>query len=238
MSTMHLRAGAAPLIGADSCRISKNIIRIKRINAQMQRGRSLRRSGGELAMLPLLQRMSAGMELSVFTLAELARTAPHRYKVFTIPKRNGDPRIIAQPARVIKEIQRWLVSEELAYLPIHEAAMAYTPGSKIRKNAEIHAKNSFLLKMDFENFFPSISHRDVSLHLKKYGEGRWDEQEIGVITRLVLWLPKRTKYLQLCIGGPSSPLISNTVMYDFDLAVSELGEVLELLEKGLGCTLA
>lgn len=179
-------------------------------------------------MLPLLQRMSSKFGMSVFTLAELVRTAPYRYKVFTIPKRNGEPRTIAQPARIIKEFQRWLVSEELADLPIHKAATAYRPGSKILDNTAAHSKGAFLLKMDFSDFFPSIGGADLKKHLKKYGKDRWDDQEIGVISNIVLWLPKRSRSLQLCIGGPSSPLISNSIMYDFDRIVSEVCDPLDV----------
>ena len=175
-------------------------------------------------MVPLIQRMSTALGVSIFTLAELCRTASYRYKVFTIPKRSGEPRTIAQPARSIKKIQRWLVTDELHILPVHKAAVAYKTGSSIKENAQAHSGGAFLLKMDFTEFFPSIGDKALNAHLKKYGQGRWDEQEIAIIQNLVLWLPKRTKSRQLCIGGPSSPFISNTLMFDFDSTLAEFCE--------------
>jgi hypothetical protein len=129
---------------------------------------------------------------------------------------------VAQPARAIKLIQRWLIEKELDKLPLHEAAKAYRPGSKIRINAEAHANGAFLLKMDFANFFPSIGEADLRLHLSKYGQDRWNTLEIQAIARAVLWQPKGTRVMQLCVGGPSSPLISNSIMYDFDRDLMEI----------------
>jgi len=38
--------------------------------------------------------------------------------------------------------------------------------------------------------------------------------------RLLFWSPKRSSDLVLSIGAPSSPFISNTLMYDFDVLVN------------------
>lgn len=179
-------------------------------------------------MWPILQRMSADLDLSIFTLVELVRTAPYRYKVFTIPKRNGNLRTIAQPARAIKSFQRWIIAKELAILPIHSAAAAYCQGSSIAKNATAHSKNRFLLKLDFKDFFPSIGDFDLGLHLKKYGQDRWNAQEIEFISNIVLWLPRGEKRKQLCIGGPSSPFISNSIMYDFDKQIADFCNPLDV----------
>jgi hypothetical protein len=168
--------------------------------------------------------MSSSLGVSIFALIPIIRTAPHRYKTFTIPKKDGTPRIVAQPTKLVKDIQRWLVANELSALPLHKAAMAYRPGIGIRSNAEAHSGGAFLLKMvkmDFANFFPSIGAQDVVRHLQTYGKDRWSPDEISVICRCVLWLPKRSTRLQLCVGGPSSPFISNSIMFAFDTQIDE-----------------
>lgn len=148
-------------------------------------------------------------------------TAPHRYKTFMIPKRkSGEFRQIAQPAGELKAIQNILIDEVLMELPIHSAAVAYRDGIGIKKNALVHKNNRFMLKMDFKDFFPSILTEDVSKHLIKYGEGKFSQEDIGDISRLILWVPKGSKIRQLSVGAPSSPYVSNTVMYDFDVTLN------------------
>jgi RNA-directed DNA polymerase len=161
---------------------------------------------GELGMLPIQ------LELII-------RTAPLRYKVFTIPKRDGSPRTVAQPAREVKAIQRWLVNDLNTVLPVHQAATAYRKGTSIKINAAKHVQSSFILKMDFKNFFPSIEFKDLCAHLQKYASEKYDESAIHMIARLCSWAPNRSPPLRLCIGAPSSPLLSNSVLYDFDCAM-------------------
>ena len=91
-------------------------------------------------------------------LLRFSSTSPHRYKVYTIPKRNGKGiRTIAHPSKELKYIQRILFKVLRKLLPVHQSAMAYKKGVGIKDNAAAHVRNSYLLKMDFNNFFPSIT---------------------------------------------------------------------------------
>ncbi|MYN37999.1 RNA-directed DNA polymerase [Duganella sp. FT109W] len=150
---------------------------------------------------------------------ELIRSAPKRYKVHFIEKRNGrGRRLIAQPTAELKTIQRWIVNKFIAPLPVHDVAMAYRPGKNIADHARSHAGNKYLLKIDFKDFFPSIRARDFTRHIVKH---------LGVNTRLaselalLLFRKDENKRLSLSIGAPSSPSISNTLMYEFDCKLSE-----------------
>lgn len=51
--------------------------------------------------------------------------APNRYKVYTIPKRNGGERIIAHPSRELKTFQYGLITILETHFRIHESAVAY-----------------------------------------------------------------------------------------------------------------
>jgi len=150
---------------------------------------------------------------------ELIRSAPKRYKVHFIEKRNGrGRRLIAQPTAELKTIQRWIVNKFITSLPVHDAAMAYRPGKNIAEHARLHAKNKYLLKIDFKDFFPSIRARDFTRHVVKH---------LGLDTRLaselslLLFRRDEKKRLSLSIGAPSSPSLSNTLMYEFDSKLSE-----------------
>ncbi|RQU41566.1 RNA-directed DNA polymerase [Burkholderia cenocepacia] len=174
-----------------------------------------------MAHADILARMANDLGMLPGQLANIIKTAPLRYKVFTIPKRDGTRRTIAQPAREVKAIQRWLINELRPQLPIHDAVMAYEPGTSIKKNAEMHLRSQFILKMDFSNFFPSISAEALRLHLELHCGNRYSLADRHSIVRACTWAPERAPTLQLCIGAPSSPLLSNSVMYEFDCAIAQ-----------------
>lgn len=158
--------------------------------------------------------------LSLREAAVLIQTAPARYKVHQIEKRHGrGTRTIAQPTAEIKLLQKLLVREVIEKLPVNDAAKAYRSGQSIADHARPHASNRFLLKLDFKDFFPSIRGADFLKHLHKHSEiGTEDSKHL---VKLFFWRPRGTRSLVLSIGAPSSPAISNTIMFDFDSALSD-----------------
>lgn len=167
-------------------------------------------------MSSFINEMAVDLGIPPKRLRHVIRTAPLRYKVFYIKKRSGGRREVAQPAREVKAIQRWLMTKLAATLPLHKAATAYVRGSSIKKNASTHISNAYLLKMDFKNFFPSISAADLIRHLKSHCGHLYSDDDLAVAVRACSWAFKRTPPLRLCIGAPSSPMLSNSIMYDFD----------------------
>jgi hypothetical protein len=111
----------------------------------------------------------------------------------------------------------------LSKFPIHPAATAYRKGKNIADNALPHASNRFLCKMDFRNFFPSIKSTDFErfIFTNPLG-GVWTKEEVGYLSRILFWRRERGGELRLSIGAPSSPLISNILLYRFDIAVTNL----------------
>jgi RNA-directed DNA polymerase len=172
-------------------------------------------------------------EFSSILPSELNRiisTAPHRYKVFYIPKKTpGEYREIAQPASEIKILQNWLVGYISNHLPIHDCVMAYKAGTGIRKNAEQHQNNRYVLKMDFERFFPSIGLKDVVKHFINYGGNEFSEDDVKDICKIILWSPPNDFSRHLCIGAPSSPFISNSILFDFDEAINRFCKEIDVI---------
>ena len=149
----------------------------------------------------------------------LIKSASFRYRKFYIPKRNGKRRLIAQPTPAIKALQTIAVREYLSKLPIHDVAMAYVKGVGIKTNALAHVNNQYILKLDFSSFFHSIIPSDLDvLNLKKFCN--LSEDEINLLKLLFFWRPvKKREHLCLSIGAPSSPFLSNAIMYRFDSQV-------------------
>lgn len=168
----------------------------------------------------LVSRMSALSGLIEHDVEVVMRTAPRRYKHYTIKKRDGGDRPIAQPAKEVKFLQRLFQSEFLDNLPIHPAATAYEAGTSIRLNAEIHSQNGPILKLDFANFFPSIRLEDWMKYSSQHNLLD-DEEDRELAGRLLFHQQKGSGILRLAIGAPTSPHLSNLLMYGFDREMHE-----------------
>ena len=177
-----------------------------------------------LSQADILQRMAADFAMLPSHLAKIIQTAPLRYKLFEIQKKSGGMREVAQPAREVKAIQRWLIRELGPRLPVHECATAYREGSSIRKNAEAHASSRYMLKLDFANFFPSIVRSDLHAHLDRHCSDNLDPSARNLIAHVCCWARHRQPPLRLCIGAPSSPLLSNSLMFEFDNRLAAVAE--------------
>lgn len=167
----------------------------------------------------LIQDIHKNLGLSESQIERIIVRSPHSYKVYEIPKRNGGTRVIAQPAKETKLIQHWLIANVFINLPIHSAATAYKTGASIKKNALAHAGNSYLSKFDFSNFFPSIKIKHLQTHLEAHLSNIYSIEDIELIARLSCIHPKKTNDLCLSVGAPSSPLLSNSIMYSFDESI-------------------
>lgn len=146
-------------------------------------------------------------------LLSLASTASDRYKVYRIPKRTGGFRKIEHPSRQLKSIQRWLVKAVFARFPVHEMATAYRKGSGIKANAEVHRLTKFTNRYDFKDFFPSFSKEQVMEFVSAQSQAigmKLSDRDLEFIGSIVC----RNGYLT--IGAPSSPAITNAMMFEFD----------------------
>jgi len=166
----------------------------------------------------ITERMAADLGVKTSFINSVARGASYAYKTYTIPKRGGGDRVIEHPSKQLKALQRWYLEYVLPGFPVHRAAMAYRKKTSIFDNASIHTASKYLLRMDFQNFFPSIVESD----LKAYIQARatlfeaWTPFDIEVFCMIVL----RRSYLT--IGAPTSPALSNILCFDMDSQMSDV----------------
>jgi len=171
--------------------------------------------------MTLIKFLSDTLCMDESDIIKFSSTSPHRYKTYEIPKRNGKgTRTIAHPAKELKFFQRLIVSHLEDKLTIHECAYAYRKGISIKNNAECHLKTKYLLKMDFENFFPSITPELLFRTLENFNMEPSASDKL-ILEGFLFWKHRENSSLKLSIGAPSSPFISNVIMYEFDAAMQE-----------------
>lgn len=145
------------------------------------------------------------------------RTAPNKYKVYTIPKRTSGHRVIAHPSKALKKYQNAALKVISPRITSHTSSFAYRKNVGIKDNAQKHSSNRYLLKMDFNDFFNSIEPDMFFSALRQKGV-LISNAEKRTLTKLFFW--NKANYslekLVLSVGAPSSPVVSNLVMYDFD----------------------
>ncbi len=168
--------------------------------------------------MSLRDELLASLPFSSTELDLLIWSAPQRYKTYLIKKRHpGQYREVSQPTPEVKLLQRWLLEHVLKKFPVHSCAKAYKCGTGLIENVQPHAQHRFLLKIDFENFFPSIK----ADHFFSFSADAGVAEADSKLMRQVLF--KRTKgtsSLALAIGAPSSPHLSNILLYTLDCAIS------------------
>lgn len=169
--------------------------------------------------MPLLEEMSAGLMLPRPLISGVVRKASYAYKSYYIPKRSGGQRTIHHPSKELKALQRWLLHNVIAKWPVHDAAYAYREGVSIRDHAEQHVRNSFVLRMDLKNFFPSLDAEDIQAWLgdeESIPGQDWSPDDIFYFTEIVC------RFGRLTIGAPTSPALSNSMCFDLDARLSLL----------------
>jgi hypothetical protein len=166
--------------------------------------------------MSLLDEMVAHLRIGPTDLMRIIETAPARYKEYTIPKRRGGQRLIAQPSRELKALQRYILEFKLSAFPIHEAATGYVKGRNIHFNAEMHRHNRVILKLDFQDFFPTITVRDWNLLLRARRPDVIDPGDLNLYRLLLFWGQRSRIPRCLSIGAPTSPTLSNIIMFELD----------------------
>lgn len=166
----------------------------------------------------ILEKLSSQTGIPESLIVTLAKGASHEYKTYEIPKRVGGKRTIHHPSRRLKAVQRWLLQNVISDLPIHRAAAAYRRAHNILDNASRHSRSRFLLRMDFANFFPSISLADIARFIadRRTIFTGWTTLDIEVFCQLVC------RNGALTIGAPTSPALSNALCFELDAQLETL----------------
>lgn len=152
-------------------------------------------------------------------LKALSDKANSLYSNFLIGKKGGGVRQIYHPSKELKSIQKILTDAFILKLPIHQCAKAYAKGSSIKHNATAHKDGSYFLRMDFKNFFESISISDVINFCQDTFVGyfpTWVDEDSKYFAKLVCYKNK------IVMGAVTSPSLTNAMCFELDKKIFEL----------------
>lgn len=152
-------------------------------------------------------------------LAAMAFGTKNYYRSFEIPKRTGGTRLISAPYPSLLEVQKWVSSEILSGIRIHDAAHGYIKGRSIISNASPHCGQRCLLKVDLRNFFPTISFKRVIGLFLSFGY----TQSLSLLFARLLTLDG-----ELPQGSAASPTISNVICWNLDSRLQALAAKMSL----------
>ena len=148
---------------------------------------------------------------SAKTLYGLSNNLEKHYHNVLIPKRDGSKRKLSVPDLILKRVQKSIADNILAQYPVSKYAKAYKVGSNVQRNAQPHVGKKKILKLDIEGFFDHILYSQVKNTV--FCEEKFAEPIRVLLTMLCYYKESLPQ------GAPTSPAITNIIMYDFDEAV-------------------
>lgn len=148
---------------------------------------------------------------SARTLYGLSNNLEKHYHNVFIPKSDGSKRKLSVPDLILKKVQKSIADNILVQYPVSRYAKAYKPGSSVQRNARPHVGKRKLLKLDIEGFFDHILYsqvKDIVFCEEKFSE------PIRILLTMLCYYKE-----SLPQGAPTSPAITNIIMYNFDESV-------------------
>ena len=155
-----------------------------------------------------LSSLEQDLGISAKTLYAVSNNLSKHYRKAKLPKKNGGFRNLSVPDEVLKSIQKRIAEVLLIHMPVSRYAKAYRFGSSTLRNAKHHVGKQVVLKLDILHFFDSIRYSTVKD--KVFPEEIYAEPLRILLTMLCYHkdaLPQ---------GAPSSPAITNIILYEFD----------------------
>ena len=129
------------------------------------------------------------------------------YREYTIKKKSGGERKISAPRVFLKVVQRFIKDVLIQNLPVHNSVYSFQKNKNIIENATPHVGNDHMFTMDIEDFFGSITTKNIKNMLHEFYEL---DDMLNLIADLC------TKDNVLPQGAPTSPILSNAYLYNFD----------------------
>lgn len=151
-----------------------------------------------------LNDISMILRLSTRLLYVLSKQTEDYYRDKTILKKNGSIRMIKIPNFSLKLIQKWILNNILEKVSVSCDSMAFRKGRQygIKRNAEIHLHNVYVMVIDLEDFFTTIKKEKIFYIFRNLGYNNLVSNTFSNLCTYDKYLPQ---------GAVTSPYLSNLV---------------------------
>ena len=146
------------------------------------------------------------------------------YIEFEIPKAKGGTRRIAAPRMALRRVQRKILDEILAKVPMHDACHGFVTGRSTVTNAAPHVGAALVLKVDLRDFFPTVHYRRVRGLFAFLGYSEEVANALAGLTTYRPVLPDGSVAWPgvLPQGAPTSPALANLASRRLDQRLAKL----------------
>ena len=172
-----------------------------------------------------------------------ARSDEHRLQHYwyrLVRKSSGGLRLVEAPKVKLKQVQRVVLRAILEKIPVHPSVHGFVSGRSVRSFAAPHVRKTCVLRMDLEDFFPSIRAGRVQAMFRTAGyPDRIASLLTGVCTNVAprrLWRDSRNEIStqeriqahelysrpDLPQGAPTSAALANICAYRMDCRLNGL----------------
>ena len=141
------------------------------------------------------------------------------YHYRTLPKGSGGLRQIEQPKPRMMQLQRKILADILDLMPVHAAAHGFKRGRSVKTFVAPHTGQGVVLRMDLEDFFPSISFARVAALLRIAG---YPENVAARLSGICTNATKALPVPHLPQGAATSPALANLCAYRLDCRLTGL----------------
>lgn len=155
-----------------------------------------------------------GIELKV--LYSMIFSSESFYHEFYIKKKKGGQRKIVVPFPSLLLVQRWIYRNILLKCTYHSNIHGFVKKRSIITNAQSHIEGRDFLKLDLQDFFPSIPFSWIVNYF----------HELGYPKKISFYLASLCSYEGgLGQGAPTSPLLSNLLLFSLDKRLNNLAKM-------------
>jgi hypothetical protein len=169
--------------------------------------------------------------------ARTSREPLLHYRYRWVAKARGGHRLLEAPKPALKRIQRWLLLHVLSPVPASPAAHGFVRGRSVRSFAAVHAGQEVVVRLDLEDFFPSIGRARVVAIFRRLGYPHAMARTLaGLCTaatpaHVLATHPlddrrhgdnQRLRQPHLPQGAPTSPALSNLAAWRLDRRLAAL----------------
>ena len=160
-----------------------------------------------------LSSLERDLGIQAKTLYAVSNNLSKHYRKVNLPKKSGGCRSLSIPDPPLKTIQKRITDVLLVHMPVSKYAKAYGFGCSTFRNAKPHVNKQVVLKLDILHFFDNIRYttvKDLVFPEKIYAE------PIRILLTMLCYYKDA-----LPQGAPSSPVITNIILYEFDEQVGQ-----------------